>query len=62
MDNFYFCKNSLIIPKFNTDEDLQVYDIFQSIFPNKKIKMIETTYINYGGGNIHCVTMNVPKI
>ena len=60
--NFYFCKNSLIIPKFNTDEDLQVYDIFQSIFPNKKIKMIETTYINYGGGNIHCVTMNVPKI
>jgi agmatine deiminase len=60
--NFYFCKNSLIIPKFNTDEDLQVYDIFQSIFPNKKIKMIETSYINYGGGNIHCVTMNVPKI
>ena len=60
--NFYFCKNSLIIPKFNTDEDLQVYDIFQSLFPNKKIKMIETSYINYGGGNIHCVTMNVPKI
>ena len=60
--NFYFCKNSLLIPKFNVEEDLQVYDIFQSLFPSKKIKMIETSNINYGGGNIHCVTMNMPKI
>ena len=60
--NFYFCKNSLLVPKFNVDEDLEVYDIFQSLFPSKKIKMIETSNINYGGGNIHCVTMNMPKI
>ena len=60
--NFYFCKNSLLVPKFNVDEDLKVYDIFQSLFPSKKIKMIETSNINYGGGNIHCVTMNMPKI
>ena len=60
--NFYFCKNSLLVPKFNVDEDLEVCDIFQSLFPSKKIKMIETSNINYGGGNIHCVTMNMPKI
>ena len=60
--NFYFCKNSLLVPKFNVDEDLEVYDIFQSLFPSKKIKMIETSNINYGGGNIHCVTMNMPMI
>ena len=60
--NFYFCKNSLLVPKFNVEEDLEVYDTFQSLFPDKKIKMIETSNINYGGGNIHCVTMNMPKI
>ena len=60
--NFYFCKNSLLVPKFNVDEYLVFYDIFQSLFPSKKIKMIETSNINYGGGNIHCVTMNMPKI
>ena len=38
-----------------------VYDIFKDIFKDKKIEMIETSHINYGGGNIHCVTMNVPK-
>ena len=26
------------------------------------IKWLETENINYGGGNIHCITMNVPKI
>ena len=36
--------------------------IFKSLYKDKNIKMIETKNINYGGGNIHCVTMNVPKI
>ena len=60
--NFYFSKNSIFIPKFNVKEDNEVYDIFKSLFNDKKVKMIETSHINYGGGNIHCVTMNVPKV
>ena len=60
--NFYFTKNSIFVPKFNVKEDDEVYDIFQSVFVDKKIKMVETSYINYGGGNIHCITMNIPKI
>ena len=60
--NFYFTKNSIFIPKFNVKEDDEVYDIFQSVFIDKKIKMVETSHINYGGGNIHCITMNIPKI
>ena len=60
--NFYFSKKSIFIPKFNVKEDEEVYDIFKSLFIDKNIKMIETKNINYGGGNIHCVTMNVPKI
>ena len=60
--NFYFSKKSIFIPKFNVKEDEEVYDIFKSLFRDKNIKMIETKNINYGGGNIHCVTMNVPKL
>ena len=60
--NFYFTKNSIFVPKFNVKEDDEVYDIFQSVFIDKKIKMVETSHINYGGGNIHCITMNIPKI
>ena len=48
------------------DKNIELFDrvnryFSESIF-SKKIKMIETSNINYGGGNIHCVTMNMPKI
>ena len=60
--NFYSTKNTIFIPKFNVKEDEEVYDIFKTLFNNKKIEMIESANINYGGGNLHCITMNVPKL
>ena len=60
--NFYFSKNKIILPKFNVKEDNEVKIIFEKIFSNREIMMLETENINYGGGNIHCITMNVPKI
>ncbi len=60
--NFYFTNNKIILPKFNVKEDHEVETIFKDLFPTKEIVMIETSNINYGGGNIHCITMNVPKI
>ena len=60
--NFYFSKNKIILPKFNVKEDNEVKLTFQKLFPNREIIMLETENINYGGGNIHCITMNVPKI
>ena len=60
--NFYFTNNKIILPKFNVKEDYEVETIFKNLFPTKEIVMIETSNINYGGGNIHCITMSVPKI
>ena len=60
--NFYFTNNKIILPKFNVKEDYEVETIFKNLFPTKEIVMLETSNINYGGGNIHCITMNVPKI
>ena len=60
--NFYFSKNKIILPKFNVKEDKEVKLTFEKLFPNREIMMLETENINYGGGNIHCITMNVPKI
>ena len=60
--NFYFSKNKIILPKFNVKEDNEVKLTFEKLFPNRKIMMLETENINFGGGNIHCITMNVPKI
>ena len=55
-------RNKIILPKFNVKEDNEVKLIFEKLFSNREIMMLETENINYGGGNIHCITMNVPKI
>ena len=60
--NFYFSKNKIILPKFNVKEDNEVKLTFENLFPDREIIMLETENINYGGGNIHCITMNVPKL
>ena len=60
--NFYFTESSIILPKFNVPQDTIVKNIFIKLFKDKKIILLDTRAINYGGGNIHCVTMNVPKI
>lgn len=35
--------------------------ILQSVFPNRKIVMIDALPINWGGGGVHCITMQQPK-
>ncbi|OZV70097.1 agmatine deiminase family protein [Winogradskyella aurantia] len=46
------------------DKDEEAKTIFQKVFPNRKIVMIDVLPLNsvYGGGGIHCVTMQEPKI
>lgn len=48
----------------SADKDEEVKRIFQDAFPKRKIVMIDALALNgiYGGGGIHCVTMQEPKI
>ena len=55
-----FSKCVLIQGDLSKTNDVKL--IFEKLFPNREIMMLETENINYGGGNIHCITMNVPKI
>ena len=59
--NFYQGKDFVIMPKFGVKEDKEAYDIISSLFPNKKVHQIDTKEILLGGGNIHCITMQIPK-
>ena len=42
-------------------KDKEVKIIFEELFPNREIIMLQTENINYGG-NIHCITMKCSKI
>lgn len=59
--NFYQSDRFVIIPGFGVKEDEIALAQFKAIFPHKKVVQIQSKEILIGGGNIHCVTMQIPK-
>ena len=40
--------------------DEKAANILQSLFPERKIVMLDALAVNLGGGGIHCITMHQP--
>lgn len=59
--NFYFVNRGLILPLFGQETDLEVIKIFRRIFPNRTIATVDGLKLVKEGGNIHCLTQQVPK-
>ncbi|MCQ2742660.1 MAG: agmatine deiminase [Bacilli bacterium] len=59
--NFYQGKDFVVMPSFNVKEDKEAYEKIKALFPNKKIHQIYSREILLGGGNIHCITMQIPE-
>lgn len=59
--NFYQGADFVILPAFGVKEDAEAYKIIKSLFPDKEIHQINTKEILLGGGNIHCITMQIPE-
>ncbi len=59
--NYYQGKDFVILPAFGVPEDDLAYQQFTELYPDKKIVQINSREILLGGGNIHCITMQIPE-
>ena len=59
--NFYQGKDFVILPAFHVKEDEVALRIVQGLFPEKEVHQVYSREILLGGGNIHCITMQLPK-
>jgi agmatine deiminase len=62
--NFYIANGAVIVPQFQTcpTSDAAAMVVLQSLFPDRKVVGIPSgRHILYGGGNIHCITQQIPK-
>ena len=59
--NYYNCNGAIILPIFNDPHDADAIRTLQELFPDRKIEPIYAREILLGGGNIHCITQQVPK-
>ncbi len=62
--NFYFANDCLLVPQFggeNRASDAQACRILQEVAPDRQVIPIDAREILLGGGNIHCITQQIPK-
>ncbi len=58
--NFYISNGGVIVPQFGDDNDKIAVKILGKLFPNRKLYPIYARPIIVGGGNIHCITQQIP--
>lgn len=59
--NFYIANERIVMPGFGDPADLEAKRILQECFPNREVVQIDTRDILIGGGNIHCITQQIPE-
>jgi agmatine deiminase len=66
--NFLITNDLVLVAQYedygSKDKDEEAREILQTAFPERKIVMMDVRPLNsdYGGGGIHCVTMQQPKL
>lgn len=60
--NFYISNGGIVVPQFGDKNDQVAVEILQKAFPERIIYPIYARDILVGGGNIHCITQQIPKV
>ncbi len=59
--NFYIANDAVLVPQFDDPMDKLACDILSAQFPHRKIVPVAAREILLGGGNIHCITQQIPS-
>lgn len=59
--NSYIVNGGVVIPKYGIPADDEVCEVFEGLFPGRRIVMVPIPQIAIGGGGIHCITQQEPQ-
>lgn len=59
--NFYIANKAVIVPQFRDCNDKKAIEVLEAIFPDREMIPIQARDIIVGGGNIHCITQQIPE-
>ena len=59
--NFYIANGAVVMPAFDDPADGKAKAVLQALFPTREVIAVPTRDILIGGGNIHCMTQQIPK-
>jgi agmatine deiminase len=59
--NFYIANKCLVMPLYDKRRDAAAMRTLKKLFPTRTVLGVETREVLLGGGNIHCITQQVPR-
>ena len=59
--NFYIANRHVVMPLYDQRRDRAAMRTLGRLFPTRQVVGIETREVLLGGGNIHCITQQVPR-
>ncbi len=59
--NFYIGNRVVLVPQFGDAHDAAAVALLEEVFKERKVIPIDARAIIIGGGNIHCITQQIPK-
>ena len=59
--NYYTANGGVIVPLFDDPNDQKALTLLQELYPERSIVGVAAREILLGGGNIHCITQQIPK-
>lgn len=58
--NYYVSNGGVLVPQFGDVNDRKAVEILSGLYPERRIYPIPARDILVGGGNIHCITQQIP--
>ncbi len=60
--NFLITNDAIILPQYGDENDALAVEQIHEMFPGYAVEPVRTEEIAYGGGNIHCITQQQPRV
>jgi agmatine deiminase len=59
--NFYIANKCVVMPQYDKRWDAAAMRTLRRLFPTREVLAVATREVLLGGGNIHCITQQVPR-
>jgi agmatine deiminase len=60
--NFYLCNGAVIVPVSDPETDDAALALLERLYPGRQAVPVPGTTLALGGGGVHCITQQVPRI
>jgi len=60
--NSYLANGAVIVPAYGYDRDPEAVETYRNLYPDREIVQVPVHHIAQGGGAIHCITQQQPRL